>query len=65
VRQQVGFEQAAALHQRQGAGGSESSGGVGGASVGGLGLDVFHSAEEEGGVLMLERGQGSAFLAQH
>ena len=51
---------AAALHQGQGAGGAESAGGVGTASVGRLSLDVFHATEEDFRVLMFEGGERAA-----
>ncbi len=58
--QQVWFGQAAALHQRQSAGGAQGSGGVGAASPHRFELNVVHAAEEDGSVLMLERGQRAA-----
>jgi len=60
VRQQVGFGQAAALHQRQSAGGAQSSGGVGKASPDGFELDMVHAAEKDRGILMLKRGESAA-----
>src|ERR1700722_17418276 len=60
MRQQVRFEQAAALHQGQGAGGAKGSGGVGTASPDRFELNVTHAAEKNGGVLMLECGQSAA-----
>ena len=58
--EKVGLGEAAALHEGESAGGAEGSGGVGGASVGRLGLDVFHAAKENVRVLMVEGGEGAA-----
>jgi hypothetical protein len=60
VRQQVGFDQAAALHERQSAVCAQSSGGVGKASPDGFELDMVRAAEKDRGILMLERGESAA-----
>jgi hypothetical protein len=47
LRQQVGLGEAAALHERQGAGATQGSGRVGNASIGGFGVGCASCHEEK------------------